>query len=92
VFILPPSYRDLERRLRGRGETDEGNIARRLRAAHEEASLYDEYDYVLVNDDLDECVDSFKAIIKAARARTSRVAPAAQAILATFEERQKEKE
>ena len=90
VFILPPSYRDLDRRLRGRGETDEANIRRRLRAGQEEASLYAEYDYVLINDDLDACVDSFKAIIKGARARTSRVASSARAILATFAEQEKE--
>lgn len=87
VFILPPSYADLERRLRGRGPADEATINRRLQAAREEASLYGEYDYVLVNRDLEACVDAFKAIVRAARSRTSRMAEEARAILDTFDQR-----
>jgi guanylate kinase len=84
VFILPPSYEALERRLRGRGSEPEVDIARRLAAAAEEAGLYREYDYTLVNDDLDHCVESLKSIIRAARCRTSRAEPRAQTILDTF--------
>jgi guanylate kinase len=84
VFILPPSFQVLERRLRGRGSEPELVIARRLAASEEEAGLYREYDYTLVNDDLDRCADSLKCVIRAARCRTSRVAAQAGAILDTF--------
>jgi len=84
VFVLPPSFTDLERRLRGRGAESEGNFRRRLLAAGEELSLYRDYDYAIINDDLDRSVEALKAVIVAARCRTSRVAPLAQAILGTF--------
>jgi guanylate kinase len=84
VFILPPSYTDLERRLRGRGAENEGNFRRRLQAAGEELTLYKQYDYAIINDDLDRSVEHLKAIIRAARCRVSRVEPLAQRILGTF--------
>jgi guanylate kinase len=84
VFILPPSYTDLERRLRGRGAENEGNFRRRLQAAGEELTLYKQYDYAIINDDLDRSVENLKSIIRAARCRTSRVEPLAQKILGTF--------
>jgi guanylate kinase len=84
VFILPPSFEALERRLRGRGSESEVVIARRLKSAAEEASLYGEYDYVLVNDDLDRCVESLKCVIRGARCRTSRMNGEARRILGTF--------
>ncbi|MBI3932151.1 MAG: guanylate kinase [Acidobacteria bacterium] len=84
VFILPPSYEALERRLRGRGQDDEATIRRRLEGAYEEMTLYREYDYAVVNDDLDACVTCVEAVIRAARCRTSRAEPDAQAILRTF--------
>jgi guanylate kinase len=84
VFILPPSYTDLERRLRGRGAENEGNFRRRLQAAGEELTLYRRYDYAIINDDLDRSVENLKAIIRAARCRTSRVEPLAQRIVGTF--------
>ena len=56
LFVTPPSARELERRLRGRGtETDEV-IKSRLKRAVEEAEFMDRYDYILVNDDLETCV------------------------------------
>jgi guanylate kinase len=85
AFILPPSWADLERRLRGRGQDDPAAIARRLHAAHEEIRLYYTYDYVLVNDDLEACVEDLKSVIRAARRRTSRMRDAARGVLATFE-------
>jgi guanylate kinase len=84
VFILPPSFEALERRLRGRGSEREALIERRLKTAAEEASLYGEYDYILVNDDLDRCVESLKCVIRAARCRTSRMDGEARRILNTF--------
>ncbi len=87
IFILPPSFDALKRRLRGRGSESEAVIERRLKAAAEEASLYGEYDYILVNDDLDRCVESLKCVIRAARARKSRVDGEAARILETFPKR-----
>jgi guanylate kinase len=84
VFILPPSYEDLERRLRGRGQDDEAAIRRRLEVAREELSRCMEYNYAIVNDDLGACVEALKAVIKAARFRLSRMEGTARAILATF--------
>jgi len=85
AFILPPSWTDLERRLRGRGQDDPAAIARRLDAAREEIRHYYTYDYVLVNDDLDACVLDLKSVIRAARRRTSRMRDAARGVLQTFE-------
>jgi guanylate kinase len=87
VFILPPSYGALEARLRARGAHD-GSLGLRLQAAAEEASLYTEYDYCLVNDDLDRTVDELVTIVHAARLRTSRVDPLARRILGTFPRKQ----
>jgi guanylate kinase len=84
VFILPPSYTDLERRLRGRGAENEGNFRRRLLAAGEELTQYRQYDYAIINDDLDKSVERLKSVIRAARCRTSRVEPLAAKILGTF--------
>jgi guanylate kinase len=85
VFILPPSYTDLERRLRGRGKDDDAAIARRLHAAREELRQYRHYDYAVVNDDLDGCVEALRSVILAARCRRSRMEGPAQRVLETFE-------
>jgi guanylate kinase len=84
VFILPPSYQDLERRLRGRGVEDEASFQRRLAAAAEETRLWHEYDYALVNDDLDGTVENLKSIVRSARRRSTQVEAEARAIIATF--------
>lgn len=91
VFILPPSYEDLERRLRGRGKDDESAIRRRLQAARIELSYYGVYDYAIVNDDLEACVDTLKCVIRAARGRVSRMQEKARTILMTFEKETNEK-
>jgi guanylate kinase len=84
VFILPPSYQELEQRLRRRGQDDEATIERRLAAAAREIGAFKDYDYALVNDDFDECVEGLKCIIRAARSRVSAVAGRARAICGTF--------
>jgi guanylate kinase len=83
VFILPPSYAALEERLRGRGAPDP-SLQARLDAASREAALYGDYDFCLVNDDLDRTVEQLSAIVQAARLRTSRVDAEAREILGTF--------
>ena len=85
VFILPPSYDVLERRLRGRGQDDEAAIRRRLAAAGREIDAFVSYDYVIVNDDLDGCVGELESIVRAARCRVGHVAERARAIERTFE-------
>jgi guanylate kinase len=84
IFILPPSFDALEQRLRGRGHDGEDTIRRRLQSAHEELRFYPTYDYLIVNDDLESCVESLKAVIKAARLRRSRMDGAARRILETL--------
>jgi guanylate kinase len=85
VFILPPSYQELEQRLRRRGQDDEATIERRLAAAAREIGAFENYDYALVNDDFDACVEGLKCIIRAARSRVSAVAERARAICRTFD-------
>ena len=84
IFILPPSYLALERRLRGRGPNDEAQFRRRLDAAREELSLYRDYEYAIVNEHLEDSVEELKSVIRAARCRTTRVDGLAQRILGTF--------
>ncbi|MFT3898282.1 MAG: guanylate kinase [Thermomonas sp.] len=69
VFILPPSRGALEQRMRSRGQDSEETIRRRLAAAREEMSHYDEFDYVVVNEVFDDAVDEVCAIMAASRAR-----------------------
>jgi len=85
VFILPPSYEVLEHRLRGRGQDDEATIGRRLAAAGREIDAFEHYDYAIVNDDLDACVEELKSIVRAARCRVAVVRDRARAIERTFE-------
>jgi guanylate kinase len=85
IFILPPSYQDLEQRLRGRRQDGEESIKRRLREAGQELGHYGAYDYALVNDDLDRSVEELISVIRAARSRVSRRADEAREILKTFE-------
>ncbi|KAF1722962.1 guanylate kinase [Pseudoxanthomonas wuyuanensis] len=69
VFILPPSRDALEQRMRTRGQDSEETIQRRLAAAREEMSHYDEFDYVIVNDVFDKAVGEMHAIFIASRLR-----------------------
>ncbi len=68
VFILPPSVSELERRLRGRGDPAEG-IERRMRDAVSEMNHYDEYDYLVINDDFEHALAALRAVLRAARLR-----------------------
>ena len=88
VFILPPTYDELKKRLRGRGKDDEAVMKRRLSHAIDEIRHYREYDYVLVNDRLEECVKELKGVIRANRARINRADAVAQSILKSFEQQQ----
>lgn len=69
IFILPPSIKELERRLIARGHDSQEVIAGRMAKSRDEISHWAEYDYVLVNDDLDVCFEKLKTILTAARLR-----------------------
>jgi guanylate kinase len=72
VFILPPSVEELARRIHTRGTDTKEVIENRLRAAAQEISHWNEYDYVLVNRDVEESLAELKAILLAERLRRSR--------------------
>jgi guanylate kinase len=72
VFILPPSIAELDRRLRSRGQDSDEVIAGRMAKSRDEISHWAEYDYVLVNDDLDQTFDRLTAILTAERLRRER--------------------
>lgn len=72
VFILPPSRAELERRLRGRGQDDDAVIAQRMARAAAEMSHYRDYDYVVVNRDLEAAVAAVRAILAAERCKRGR--------------------
>lgn len=63
IFVLPPSRKELERRLRDRGQDSEKVILDRMREASEEMRHHDEYEYLVVNDDFDQAVADLRAII-----------------------------
>jgi guanylate kinase len=84
IFILAPSREILEQRLRARSEDSDKVIARRLNDAAREIGNYRQYDYVLVNKDLQSSADSLAAILRAERMRRVRMEPLIQPILATF--------
>ncbi|MEY4679282.1 MAG: guanylate kinase [Alphaproteobacteria bacterium] len=72
IFILPPSTRELEKRLRSRAQDSAKVVAERMAKASDEMSHWPEYDYVLVNDDLEASVASVVAILAAERLRRER--------------------
>jgi guanylate kinase len=84
VFVLPPSYPVLEQRLRGRSKDSAEAILRRLAVAREEVTGYCDYDYVVVNDDLEQCVDALRSIVIAERSTARRARPSAERIIGTF--------
>jgi len=67
IFILPPSLEELTRRLTGRGTDSADVIARRLAAAQSEMRHVGEFDYVIINDSLEQAVDDLRAVVRASR-------------------------
>ncbi len=72
IFILPPSMAELERRLRSRGTDSDAVIASRMARAEAEISHWPEYDYVLINTDVEQCLAQVQAIVAAERLRRTR--------------------
>ena len=89
VFVMPPSFVVLEQRLRGRSKDSEDAMQRRLATARNEVAAFVEYDYVIVNDELEACVDRLRAIVLAERAKLNAVSGEAEAIVQTFVEEQR---
>lgn len=85
IFVLPPSYDDLVRRLRGRGVDGPEAIARRLAVSLWEIRRYDSYQYVIVNDDAGRAVRALAAIILEKRFRRGRMQREVGGVLADFE-------
>lgn len=73
IFILPPSWDELERRLIGRGQDSAEEISRRMSKAVDEISHYEEYHYVIVNHDLDDSLHRVRAILEAERMKRRRI-------------------
>jgi len=67
IFLAPPSLQELERRITGRGAESRKTIRKRLRVAREEVNRIREFDYLVVNEDLDETLSRFESIVKAER-------------------------
>jgi len=87
VFVLPPSASVLESRLRGRSKDTEDQIRRRLEVARTEIGEFVQYEYVVVNDDLDGAVNRIRAIVMAERARVKAMRGEAEAVIETFQQR-----
>ena len=84
IFVLPPSAAVLEQRLRGRSKDSEEQVRRRLDVASVEVDEYAQYEYVVINDELDAAVERLRAIVGAERARTRRMRADAEIIIGTF--------
>lgn len=84
IFVLPPSLAVLEARLRGRSKDAEAAIQRRLAVAREEVTACCEYDYVVVNDEIETAVSRLEAIVMAERSRLPATRREAEEILETF--------
>lgn len=87
IFVLPPSYEALERRLHGRGKDEGTAIARRLAVSLSEIECYDRYHYVIINDDARHAGEILAAIILEKRHRRERMQGRIQEILGSFQAR-----
>lgn len=84
IFILPPSYEELERRLRGRGLDQAEAIARRLAVSLWEIERYKNYDYVIINSDLERASDALAAIILEKQHRLGRMKARVAGVVESF--------
>jgi guanylate kinase len=84
IFVLPPSAETLEQRLRGRSKDTEEQIRKRLHVACTEVGEFAQYEYVVINDEVDRAVDRLRAIVLAERAKVKAMRPSAERIIETF--------
>ncbi|MCL2018533.1 MAG: guanylate kinase [Oscillospiraceae bacterium] len=75
VFILPPSFDELERRLKKRGSETEETIKKRVNIAETEMSYVKSYDYIIINENLEKATEDFKAVIRAEKLSVKRGTP-----------------
>lgn len=85
IFVTPPSFAELERRLRSRNTEDEAAIQRRLRQSVEDVTHVHRYQFVIVNDNLEEAYSRFRSIFVTERSRRSRMEGKLEPILASFQ-------
>lgn len=69
IFVVPPSFQELEKRLKKRGDESPGSIEKRLEAAKKEIRHYPQFDYIIINDELDDAAKELKSIILSTRCR-----------------------
>jgi guanylate kinase len=84
VFILPPSFEELERRLRTRRQESDEAIQMRLEIARREVPAYRDYDYIVVNDEIQNSLQTLEAIVRTGRARPARQQSRIDEIIASF--------
>ena len=84
IFVMPPSFEVLARRLRGRSKDSEEAIQRRLEVARHEVASFAEYDFVVMNDEITAAVDRLRSIVVAERARLRCMRGEAENIVRTF--------
>jgi guanylate kinase len=84
IMLLPPDFATLEKRLRGRGSEGEPQRAGRLAEARQEAGQYPDFDFLVINDDLDRTTAELGCIVRAERRRVRRCREEAHRILSTF--------
>ena len=86
IFVLPPSAAVLEQRPRGRSKDSEDQIRRRLDVARKEVAEYEQYEYVIINDEVEAAVERLRAIVMAERTRVKLMRPVAETITGTFQQ------
>jgi guanylate kinase len=84
VFVMPPSFEVLEKRLRGRSKDADEIVRRRLQVAQQEVAAFVEYDFVVINDELTAAVDRLRSIVLAERVRLKCMRGEADGIVRTF--------
>ena len=84
IFIIPPSYETLEKRLRNRGTDSEETIKRRLSLAKSELAKYGQFDYIVFNDDLEIAIERVLSIVDAEKCRMNRNEEVVKSYLATM--------
>ena len=84
IFVMPPSFEELEQRLRGRSKDSEAAIQRRLQVAREEVASFVEYDFVVINHEVTSAVERLRSIVLARRARLRSMRHEAETIVRTF--------
>lgn len=84
IFLLPPSFKELEKRLKGRGDLDENQIKKRLKNAKIEIKRLKNYDYVIINDKAENALNALILIIKASKFKLTKQKDKIDSIISSF--------